>query len=121
MNIKVIKFSSLLSLGLVLIHIAIGFPDLSLGLGLLLGSLASISGYIILDLQISRVRTTKLKRALVFNRLARYLMYILVFLISYFNQEIFNVITTIIGLFVIKLSLLIMFSRSSKKNIGKRQ
>jgi hypothetical protein len=121
MSIKVIKFTSALSLGLVLLLLAVGFPDVSLALGLLLGSLASISGYIILDLQISRVRTTKLKRALVFNRLARYLIYILVFLVSYLNQEYINVVTTILGLFMIKLSLLIMYSKSIKKNIRKRQ
>jgi hypothetical protein len=121
MNIKVIKFTSALSLAFVLMLFAIGFPDFSLALGLLLGSLASISGYIILDLQISRVRASRLKRALIFNRLSRYLIYILVFLVSFFNQEMISIVTTILGLFMIKLSLLIMFSRSSKKNIGKRQ
>ena len=121
MNIKVIKFTTILSLALVSLLALVWFPDFSLALGLLIGSLASISGYIILDLQISRVRTTKLKRALIFNRLARYLIYILVFLVSYLNQEYINVVTTILGLFMIKLSLLIMYSKSSKKNIRKRQ
>jgi hypothetical protein len=121
MNIKVIKFASTLSLILVLFLFIVGFPDLSLGLGLLLGSLASIAGYIILDFQISRVRAAKLKGALIFNRLSRYLIYILVFLVSFFNQEMISIVTTILGLFMVKLSLLIMFSKSSKKSIGKRQ
>jgi hypothetical protein len=121
MSIKIIKLASALSLALVSLLVLVGFPDFSLALGLLLGSLASISGYIILDLQISRVRTSKLKGALIFNRLSRYLIYILVFLVSYLNQENISIVTTILGLFMIKLSLLIMYSRSSKKNIGKRQ
>ena len=121
MNIKVVKFTTYLSLSLITLLFVVGFPDPSLALGLLLGSLASISGYIILDFQISRVRASKLKGALIFNRLSRYLIYILVFLVSYFNQEIISIVTTILGLFMVKLSLLIMYSKSSKKNIRKRQ
>jgi hypothetical protein len=121
MNIRVIKFTSYLTLALVILLLVISFPNPSLALGLLLGSLASITGYIILDFQISRVRASKLKGALIFNRLSRYLIYILVFLVSYFNQEMISIVTTILGLFMVKLSLLIMFSKTSKKNIGKRE
>jgi hypothetical protein len=120
MRNSVIKLSSLVSAVLVLLLVVVFFPDLTYGLGLLLGSLASISGYIILDYQISRVKPTRLKGALIFNRLLRYSIYILVFLASYFNQKSISVLTTIIGLFMVKLSLLMMFTPSIKKIKGKK-
>lgn len=120
MRVNVIKLSSLISISLVFILGIVFFPDQSYALGMLLGSLSSISGYIILDYQISIVRPTRLKGALIFNRLLRYSIYILAFLASYFNQESISVLTTIIGLFMVKLSLLMMFSPSIKKIKGKK-
>lgn len=120
MKNNVIKLSSIISFLLVLGLIIVFYPNFSFGLGLLLGSLASISGYIILDYQISKVRPTRLKGALIFNRIIRYLIYISAFLVSYFNQENISLLTTIVGLFMVKLSLLIMFYPTIKKNKGKK-
>lgn len=121
MNIKIIRTTSFVSLTIAVILIIIFLPDFSYAAGLVLGTLASLVGYIILDHQISQVRASRLKGALIINRIVRYIIYILVFMVSYFNQENISIITTILGLFMVKLSILIIFYQSSLKNRKKKQ
>lgn len=119
MNKLTVKLSIGLTLSLSVLLIIWLYPDLSYGLGLLLGGFSSTIAFVILNLQIMSVRVTRLKQALIFNRLIRYLVYILSFIAAYFLPALFSIFTTIIGLFMIKLSLLILNYFKLKESRGK--
>ena len=111
MNVKRIEF---LTLGLTFVGALVLFlvfkDNSSYGFGLVYGSLISLINFQILYIGILKnsfqnIIDTKmnLKR----NRNIRMLIYLVAIVVVYFLQEKINIITTIIGLFMIKLTLVV--------------
>lgn len=86
------------------------FHDFSYAFGLLIGGLTSILGFALIVIMTNRLdlrnlRTTR--KQLILGRIIRSLLYLGVLILAILNKENISFLTIIVGLFVIKLSIVI--------------
>ena len=116
---RIIKYSILATLLGALI-LLVFLPDLSYSLGLVWGGSISLLAFWYLNARISTVKLNRIKPALLFNRIIRYLLYILAIIVSYLLPNILSIFTTIIGLFMIKLTVLVLNFTPNLESRGKK-
>lgn len=120
MNSRIWSSFLILTLALGLLLVIFFFPNFTYALGLVWGSLGSASGFGVLSFYIYRVKTTRLKSALIFNRILRYSIYIGVIIIANLLPDYLSLLTTIIGLFMVKLSILMQNYLLQRESRGKK-
>ena len=120
MNFRIWSIFLILTLSLGLILFILFFPNFTYALGFIWGSIGSASAFGVLTFYISKVKVTRLKSALIFNRILRYSIYIVVIIFANLMPDYLSLLTTIIGLFMVKLSILMQNYLLQRESRGKK-
>jgi hypothetical protein len=120
MNSRIWSSFIILTLSLGVLLIILFYPDFTYALGHVWGSLGSASAFAVLSFYINRVKVTRLKSSLVFNRILRYSIYIGVITVANLLPDYLSLLTTIIGLFMVKLSILMQNYLLQRESRGKK-
>jgi hypothetical protein len=120
MNALIWRSFLILTLFLWVLLIVFFYPNFTYALGLVWGSLGAASAFGVLSFYINRVKVTRLKSALIFNRIIRYSIYVGVIIVANLLPDYFSLPTTIIGLFMVKLSILMQNYLLQRESRGKK-